>query len=245
MSLNDELDGLVETVMEMFENGSAIAEIRAWLKTQDINEWLIDEIVNTRAITREELLDESGKSFGMSRTQRPKNTKKLIIAGIIAILVLANKDVKRLKKNPRGKKSIAGIKVSLAFTKAINKPGITRGRELDLINAQVARALGSPLRRKLKKRGKNISGTYLFTETKSAFNLVKQQRAIENGKKFLYIPTTVDGHSDICSLYEGRYWKIGTVELPAYHPNCKHIVRFMDKLPDGARVTTDIPDPIE
>ena len=54
----------------------------------------------------------------------------------------------------------------------------------------------------------------------------------------MFIPKTAHGHLDECTSYENRYWAIDSgVPLPPYHPNCKHVIVYLKKLPKNQRVS--------
>lgn len=238
--MSKELETIVNKAVSMFENGANVSQIRAYLDSQRsfyANSLLV-EVAERVGITLDELKFETGESFGVTRFQRPRVTYGFIVGAIVGMLLNYRRDMAKVRKEVRSNSTVGGVKLGRKFHKKYLAAKTQKAKDA-MLDVRLGDVLNGAFKIKLFRRGGMISRRYVFTESKSAWNIVKRKASVILGKKYMYIPTTAHGHSDQCRPFEGRYWAIDSgVRLPPYHPNCKHYVIYSDNLPSNQKVSS-------
>jgi hypothetical protein len=226
-------------VVIMFENGASMREIRNYMESKQagITRHMIQDVADRIGIPVDEFKFDTGDSFGETRFQRPKSTFGLIVAATIGLLVLYRRDVAKVRKQLRINSTIGGIQIGKKFFGKYTK-AVTQKAKDKLLNVRIGDILNGAFRTKLFRRSGMLSSRYLRNEAMHAGNVVRQKRAELKGNQYVYIPKTAHGHMDNCSAYEGRFWEIGSIPLPPYHVNCKHVAHYLDKLPEHQRTSS-------
>lgn len=236
--LEDRFEELLKELNKRFASGQSIKVIQQWLISVDIDQWLITELLSVSGVGKEFLFNHTGLSAGVTREERPKLTKNLIIKEVIKKTRTFRKDIKKVKKNPRSNSVIAGEKISKKFRDSLAKEPTQR--ELKKLMTEQIDLIESKLYLKqIDKIVTNRSFLYIQTEYRSVTNIKRRDERAKEGYKYIFINTTKHGHQDECKPFERKFFDIDSgVQLPPYHPRCKHKATFVKKLPARARVST-------
>ena len=237
------MEKLITTALLMLESGASIQDIKKFFNKHrsDIANELLEEVADRVGIPLEELKFDTGDSFGKTRVQRPRATFNIMAASLVGLMLLYRRDTVKVRKGVRENSTVGGVKLGKKFHKKYIASPTQKAKDI-LLSARLGDILNGAFRVKLFRRSGMFSKRYLRTEILHVKNIVEIKIAKVKGKKYLYIPDTEHGHSDECAPFEGRYWAIDSgVQLPPYHVNCAHYVRYIDKLPEGKKATGEIP----
>ncbi len=236
--LDDRFEKLLKELNKRFASGQSIKVIQQWLISVDIDQWLITELLSVSGVGKEFLFNHTGLSAGVSREERPKLTKTLIIKEVIKKTQRIRKDIKKVKRDPRSNSVIAGEKLSKKFRDALAKEPTQK--ELKKLMTQEIQLVEKKLYLKqIDKIVTNRSSLYIQTEYRSVANIKMRDEKAKDGFKYIFINKTKHGHSDECSPFERKFFDIDSgVQLPPYHPRCKHRASYLKTLPARARVST-------
>ena len=224
------LDVALKELRKMFLRGATAPQMRAYLQNQKIDQWLWDDMVKSTGETETTINEDSGESAGMSRRDRPKHTKKILIVLLISYLVKARKEVAKFKAKPRPGAVVGGVKVPASFSRLWrnrDKPGAkldTPKKQAGAVQKVIGDLLEKITGRKLMNKAGYISNRYLENEMRSIKWTLYRKRKIALGFTWCFIPLTEKGHLDECREYENRWYRIGVDTLPELpiHINCKH-----------------------
>jgi hypothetical protein len=237
------MEELISTAIKMLESGASIQDIRKFFLRHraDIANELLAEVADRVGISLEELKSNTGDSFGKTRIQRPRATFDIMVLSLIGLMLLYRRDTAKVRRGVRENSTVGGIKLGKKFYKKWLATPTQKAKD-KILNARLGDVLNGAFKVKLFRRSGMFSKRYLRTEIMHVKNIVGVKKAKGVGKKFMFIPPTEQGHGDECAPFEGRYWAIDSgVQLPPYHVNCKHYVKYMDKLPEGKKATGSIP----
>lgn len=231
MPIPSKLKEIMKDVENRFIAGESISSLQSYMKAQGIDEILLDQLTTSLRLSEDTVLEDSGESVDMTRKKRSKVTAALIITGIVLTLQKINADIKKFTLNPRTNSVIGGQPVSKKFAGVLAKSKGNKKATAKAVSLELGDILNKVVGRKVFNKAGFISQTYLRTEMASIRVNRKHKKAIKSGEYTHFrIPNTEHGHSDVCSEFQGKDYPINSsVQLPPYHPNCKHIVEYFTK----------------
>ena len=208
-SIMDLIEQAVEKALAMWTEGYSLSDIRNWMKQQyQISDEMAIYVADELGISLDEFYGETGRSFDLTRKERPINTA-WIIAGLVGSMLATAND---------------GLRNGTAPV-----PGYVDAADESLTPITVKK---SPLWKYLKqgmfkkalKFAKYKVNSYVRTEYSHAKATIERESKPKQGYKWVYIPFTEKGYRDECREIEGKWYEVGKDQLPMIpvHVNCRH-----------------------